>query len=221
MKLRSLIMIKDEHGQNQNDGGQGDGEGDVGVEQEAVAAFFDLELPLTGDEVVTQKLQPVRDAESGHGAVETAPKTSALGLTGRLRRILLKLRKPAEKRVESGGASPPQQQSRSQVKGKVDAAPAPGPGVRVTGVNRRARLKAVVKYLSKIKALARRRRRGDGRDLSATGRSRASIGKRTRSSRSSVAAAPPRRSETSVLQLQDGIEDAIAHCKRSLDASFA
>jgi hypothetical protein len=200
MKLRSLIMIKDEHGQNQSDGGQGEGEGegDVGVEQEAVAAFCDLELPLAGDEVATQKLQPVRGDEAGHGAVETAQKTSAVGLTGRLRRILLKLRK-----------------------GKVDTAPAPGPGVRVAGVNRRARLKAVVKYLSKIKALARRRRRGDGRDLSATGRSRASIGKRTRSSRSSVAAAPPRRSEDSVLQLQDGIEDAIAHCKRSLDASFA
>jgi hypothetical protein len=254
MELGSLI--KDLHGQNQSaayakepgappchDGGQG--EGDVGVEQEAVAAFFDLELPLSGDddsslegaedlqmvevlldfysdddEVVAQELQAVHDDEAAHGAVETGRKTLALGLTGRLHRILQKLRKPAEKPFESGGASPSQQQSRSLVKGKVDAAHAPELGLRVmAGVDRRVRLKAVVKYLGKITALARRRR-GDGPDLSAAGRSRASIGKRTRSSRSSVGAAPPRRSDDSVLQLQDGIENAIAHCKHSLNASF-
>ncbi|KAM0824537.1 hypothetical protein ACQ4PT_070140 [Festuca glaucescens] len=252
MELGSLI--KDQHGQNQgaaqakapgappcHDGGQG--EGGVGVEQEAIAVFFDLELPLSGDDdsslegaeelqmvevlldfcgddddVVNQELQPARDEEAVRGAVETAQKTLAPGLAGRLRRILLKLRKPAEKPVESGGASPPQERSRSLVKGKVDAAPAPELGLRVmAGVDRRVRLKAVVKYLSKITALARRRR-GDGPDLSPAGRSRASIGKRTRSSRSSVGAGPPRRSDDSVLQLQDGIENAIAHCKRSLDA---
>ncbi|KAM0903368.1 hypothetical protein ACQ4PT_018621 [Festuca glaucescens] len=255
MELGSLI--KDMHGQNQSaaqakapgappchDGGQG--EGDIGVEQETVAAFFDLELPLSGDDdsslegaedlqmvevlldfcgddddVVNQELQPVRDEDAVRGAVETAQKTLAPGLAGRLRRILHKLRKPAEKPVESGGASPPQEQSRSLVKGKVDAAPAPVLGVCVmAGVDRRARLKAVVKYLSKITTLARRRR-GDGQDLSATGRSQASIGKPTRNSRSSVGAAPPKRSDDSVLQLQDGIENAIAHCKLSLDASFA
>lgn len=237
------------------DGGRGEGQRDVDGEEEAT--FFDLELPLSGDqsvasaggaerveveldfvddgeEVVTAELQAASAEEAGHG-VEAVPVELALGPAARLRGILHKLRKPkaAEKPGGSGGASSPEEQSRLLVKDRVDIAPRSGV-CTIAGNERRAPKEAVLKYLSKIITLARRRGDREGPDLSrpshsqattdvAAGSSRAPVGKRLGKSRSSVAAAPPalpqQRSDDSLLQVQDGIESAIAHCKLSLDAS--
>ncbi|KAL6619550.1 hypothetical protein ACP70R_034689 [Stipagrostis hirtigluma subsp. patula] len=228
------------------------------------AAFFVLEFTLTGhhlsvafdaDEGEKEKEgvkateldhavdgeKLVAAAEAGHRGEEAQDTLRQLGPAARLRALVRRLRKPkkaAGRPAGDGALAAAPEENRRLGRSGAQAARRSRVGAVADEVGRTpTRETAVVKYLSSMPTLARRRALGSLPDPSPPFRPQAATAvqpgrmsrgedglkeacKRVVAGRSSVAATPPpvpsRRRDDSLRQAQDDIASAISHCKLSL-----
>ncbi|XP_062181164.1 uncharacterized protein LOC133885461 [Phragmites australis] len=204
--------------------GINDGEDEKGKENDAKG--MELEYTIDGEELVPT-------VEAGHRGDAASEALRQLGTAARFRALVRKLRKPKAARAghpAGGGAALAPEANRCLVKASAQAARQSSVGA-VAAEERQAPKEAARKYLGKIATLARRSVGRDRPDPSPPFHPQTTV-LPARNSRCetelrqacerlgiSVAATPPpqwERRDDSLLQAQDCIASAIAHCKRSI-----